>query len=70
MKHPIESWTLEQVETWRRQRICIGERISHVFTDADRLKAIRKLEELYPGNTRRGVYSAFAERIMVLSELY
>lgn len=70
MKHPVETWTLETVETWRKQSICIGTAISYAFTDYDRRKALQKLNELYPDNKIRGVYPAFAEKILVLSELH
>lgn len=67
MRHPISTWTRSQVEVWRRMSACIGVGVNHIFTDSERQQAIEKLQTLYP---QSGVYPAFADRILYLSELY
>lgn len=66
MKHPINSWTLQMVQSWRRKSACIGILITYVFSNHDRQLAIAKLQTLYKGR----IYPAFADRILILSELY
>lgn len=66
MKNPIVTWTLKKVEYWRRQSTCIGVRVTHTFTTAEREQALAKLETLYQGEVKR----TFAERILYLSELH
>ncbi len=67
MKHPIPTWTLKDVERWRRMSSCVGRLINYTFTASERQQAIDKLQTIYPA---RRVYPAFAERILYLSELY
>jgi len=67
MKHPINSWTLQMVQSWRRKSACIGIPITYVFSNHDRQLAIAKLQTLY-SNGR--INPSFADRILILSELY
>lgn len=66
MKHPINTWTLEYVESLRSKSACIGEPIKYIFTDNDRQLAIGKLRTMYQGR----INPSFADRILILSELY
>jgi len=67
MKHPINTWTLKLVELWRRKSACIGIPITYVFSNHDRQLAITKLQALYPNGR---INPSFADRILILSELY
>lgn len=67
MKHPINSWTLQFVQSLRRKSACIGKPITYAFTNSDRKLAIAKLQTLYPNGR---INPSFADRILILSELY
>ena len=67
MKHPIYTWTVQFVEALRTKTTCIGKATTYTFTDNDRQSAIAKLQTLYPYGR---INPSFADRILMLSELY
>lgn len=67
MKHPINTWSLQFVQSLRMKTVCVGRSATYAFTAHDRQLAIAKLQTLYPNGR---IYPSFADRILLLSQIY
>ena len=67
MKNPISTWDAKLSRKWRKKSVCVNTPIQHTFTVLEKDQAIKKLEALFP---KSKVYPTFAERMLILSEIY
>ena len=68
MKHPINTWTLEDVENWRKQSIIGMPPITHTFSTKEFQDAQSKLLKLYPKS--KWITRPFTEKILYRSEIF
>ncbi len=66
MGRKIGDWDKPYIERLRRKSMCVGIPIHRIFTAKDKQDAIHKLLSFYAPK----VESSFAERMLILSELY
>lgn len=68
MKQPFTALTLKDIEILRHKRSCVSVgNILYAFTLSDIINAQKHLETLYPAGR---VYRTFAERILLLNNIY